>query len=233
MTSTSAPQELELPLTEWVNRAQGMPNLIKRVPKWQTQITSVNQGHACYWCGQSGLTLGPDHIIAPGCGGTNATANVVVSCKTCARRKGAHDALAWCNGQPEKLKRRLAALESGLCHPLVEPIRDKGTVRKHLERRWAHERFTVYLGASHLLWPCVSPVPAHVLVVLRSMGATVQDVGRWKAATLSTRLGEALDMLVSCNALVRALDGTDGPLLLQSGRAVCRFQASFKTAAGP
>ena len=106
-------------------------------------------------------------------------------------------------------------------------------MRKHLAKRWEHERFTVYLGGTHLLWPCVSPVPAHIVVALRSMGATVHDVGRWKAATLSLRLGEALDMLVSCNALVRVLDGSDRPLLLQDELAVCRFQASLKPAAGP
>ena len=225
MTQAAPQSVLEIPLLELVSQAKAMPSLHQRVPKWKTAITSVDQSHRCYWCGKASQELQPDHIIALGCGGTNASANVVVACQSCARRKGAHDALAWCQGDPAKLKRRLAALSSGLCHPLVEPIRDRGTVHKHLAKRWGQERFAIHWAAGTLLWPCVSPPPGHVLAALRAMGGRLHDVGRWKALTLAQRHRDALDMLVSCNALVRTLDGYEGPVVLPDAAAVVRFQA--------
>lgn len=221
--------DTEDPRLLWVTRAQSSPSLRKAVPKWKTKITSIDQAGACYWCGKSGLALVPDHIISPACGGTNASANVVMACKSCDRRKGKHDALAWCQGSLEKLERRRAALGEALCHALAEPIRDRQTVWKHLHRRWEHQRFTVFFGGGHLLWPRNAPPPAHVVVALRGMGAVVGDVGRWICVTLHGRMPEALAMLVSVNALVRSLDD-GGPAVHPSAAAVVRLHAALSTA---
>ncbi|WP_448228873.1 HNH endonuclease [Pseudoxanthomonas mexicana] len=229
MTLNDPVAETEDPRLEWISRAQSMPNLRKSVPKWKTKITTIDQAGLCYWCGKSGLVLVPDHIIGPASGGTIASANVVMACKSCDRRKGKHDALAWCLGSVEKLERRRKALAEALCHPLGETIKDRQTVWKHLHRRWEHQRFTVFLGGGHLLWPRNAPPPAHVVVALRGMGAVVGDVGRWTCATLSERMPEALAMLVSVNALVRSV-GHGGPAVHPSAAAVVRLHASPTTA---
>lgn len=229
MTSTTAAPEIETLLLDLVSRAQALPKLHTRLRSWKARITSVDQGHACYWCNATGVPLVPDHIISPSCGGSNASANVVMACMSCERRKGTHDSLAWCQTDAKR-QRRMDALASSLNHPLVQPIRHRATVHKHLAKRWTHERFTVYQSGPHLCWPNLSPPPGHIIAALRSMGARVDPAGRWTVVTLHGRTSDALAMLLDCNALLRGLDSY-GPQVLPDAAAVVRYQMSLKPAA--
>lgn len=215
----------DIDVAELVRQAKAVPSLGRPVPSWQTRMAAVDQGHTCYWCNKTGDALLPGHIINPSCGGTNAAANVIVVCPSCRKRQGRADPLAWCVGSSAKLERRRQALAASLNHPLVQPVRARSAVVRHLDLRWEHPRFMVVLGRTAVLWPIRQPIPAHVAVALRAMGSGLSLDGQWRSVRLGSSAGEATTMLVECNALVRTLDPSNAPMILQDRAAVLRHQA--------
>lgn len=220
----------DVDIADLVERAKALPSLKRRVPTWQLRMASVDQGNVCYWCDATDVALMASHIISPHCGGTNASANVVAACQACIRRKGTADPLAWCQGSSVKLDRRRQALAASPNHPVIESVRSRSAVMRHLERRWEQPRFMVILTEGVVLWPKRHPIPSHVVVAVRGMGGVVEDIGGWRCADLRDRAAPAVGMLVGSNALLRLLPPCGGPALLANRAAVLRHQASPITA---
>jgi hypothetical protein len=53
-------------------------------------------GRKCAYCGESGVPLNIDHIVARSKEGTNRISNLTLSCRDCNKSKGSEDVESWC-----------------------------------------------------------------------------------------------------------------------------------------
>lgn len=192
-----------------IDAARNAKSLNKRLPAWALAIATHDQAGRCFWCSKPDLVLVADRLVRCEAGGTNAPANVVAVCLDCRCKVGTGDPLAWCKVALAKQERRRQALDLGLCHPVPEALRDRGTKLKRLRARWEHPRFTAFLHrgwhASTLVWPAKAMPPPHLVALLRSVGL-VERHGQWWAAVVPADKADALlALLVEHNALLRTV----------------------------
>lgn len=193
-----------------INAARNAKSLNKRLPPWLLSIATHDQAGRCFWCSKPGLALVADRLVRCEAGGTNAPANVVAVCLDCRSKVGTADPLAWCARDLAKQERRARALDVALCHPVSEPLKDRGTKLKRLRARWEHPRFTAFLHrgwhASTLVWPAKAMPPPHLMALLRASGS-VERHGQWWAAVVpADKADTALAVLVEHNALLRTVE---------------------------
>jgi 5-methylcytosine-specific restriction endonuclease McrA len=61
--------------------------------EWRTILKQC--GHACRYCGATGVRLTRDHVVAIAAGGRDEPGNLVPACKSCNSAKGARELVVW------------------------------------------------------------------------------------------------------------------------------------------
>lgn len=84
-----------------------------RIPKKLRNQVIEQQGIVCHYCGikTNTYTRQLDHIVAVTKGGSNIPNNLLVSCRTCNRRKGNKDYAVYLRWQHAITKTHLETLE--------------------------------------------------------------------------------------------------------------------------
>lgn len=60
-----------------------------------TAVKRAAADRSCFYCGRSGEPLEYDHVLCVSAGGEDKIDNIVAACRTCNRRKGASDLVAF------------------------------------------------------------------------------------------------------------------------------------------
>lgn len=215
----AAMDELRLDPTvpQVIEAARHAKSLNKRLPYWLLSIATHDQAGRCFWCSNPAPVLVADRMVRCEAGGTNAPSNVIAVCSACRSKVGTADPMAWCVRAPAKQERRCQALDLALCHPVSEPLKDRGTKLKRLRARWEHPRFTAFLHRgwrdATLVWPAKAMPPSHLGALLRSVGL-VERHGKWWAAVVpADKADSALAVLVEHNGLLRTVSFPSFPEL--------------------
>jgi len=71
-------------------------------------------GRECAYCGDDGVPLQVEHILAKACGGTNRISNLTLACRDCNEKKGTRLIKEFLSGKPQRLAVILAKAKAPL-----------------------------------------------------------------------------------------------------------------------
>lgn len=156
-----------------------------------------------------------EHLVARKHGGCHMEANLVPSCAGCNASKRNLDWLQWRQATSQEAidtldARRLQALAWSANHLLRNPKlgKRKDTVERHLVKRWAHPRCTVFAALTDAIglvgWETMAVPTSDVRGILLAHGARI--IASHTVSLPPHRFHDAIWALIDHNALVRQVE---------------------------